>query len=177
MSWRATSCWNFSKLSASSLTWNRIRKGSPSSVSSWKRQTDETEREVKKDGKPGVASVLLPADGDQPLHSQRWSLWREAHTCPESRRRPGQSWWASRGRSCQERSPPGACRSCCPPRRARTQIRLCWKEEGIRYPGRTTNGELSRTRGLRLEERQAHPKAAENVQSSRRMLATFSYVW
>lgn len=47
MSWRATSCWNFSKLSVSSLTWNKIRKGSPSSVSSWKRRTDETERSKK----------------------------------------------------------------------------------------------------------------------------------
>lgn len=36
MSWRATSCWNFSKLSPSSLTWNKMRKGIPSSVSSWK---------------------------------------------------------------------------------------------------------------------------------------------
>lgn len=39
MSWRATSCWNFSKLSVSSLRWNKMRKGIPSSVSSWKTST------------------------------------------------------------------------------------------------------------------------------------------
>lgn len=53
MSWRATSCWNFSKLSVSSLTWNKIRKGSPSSVSSCKRRTVETEREQKRISRPG----------------------------------------------------------------------------------------------------------------------------
>lgn len=31
---RATSCWNFSKLSKSSFMWKRMRKGRPSSVSS-----------------------------------------------------------------------------------------------------------------------------------------------
>lgn len=36
MSCRATSCWNLSKLSVSSLIWNKIRKGIPSSVSSCK---------------------------------------------------------------------------------------------------------------------------------------------
>lgn len=40
MSWRATSCWNFSKLSVSSLMWNKMRKGIPSSVSSWKKVTN-----------------------------------------------------------------------------------------------------------------------------------------
>lgn len=41
MSWRATSCWNFSKLSVSSLRWNKMRKGIPSSVSSWKTHSQK----------------------------------------------------------------------------------------------------------------------------------------
>lgn len=36
MSCRATSCWNCSKLAVSSLTWNKMRNGIPSSVSSYK---------------------------------------------------------------------------------------------------------------------------------------------
>lgn len=40
ISCRATSCWNFSKLSVSSLVWNRMRKGIPSSVSSWRNRQE-----------------------------------------------------------------------------------------------------------------------------------------
>lgn len=73
ISWRATSCWNFSRLSVSSLWWKRIRNGMPSSVSSFTHKNTHSNHSPAEWYKQWKVPVML-----YKKKKTDWLYWFEA---------------------------------------------------------------------------------------------------
>lgn len=179
MSWWATSCWNFSKLSLSSLRWNRMRKGMPSSVSSWKTaivfKNDVVHSKISLRMWSWIArrGTNLPVfKGDLP--DQRHTLVLSpsvGQVKVGEGAKENHIGDALPSRLVDDVVPADALRL------GHWSGRAGHQDEGHITPWRPRWSHCGNKKKRKGGTKNPHPKAAIKTQSSRRMLETFSKVW